>query len=232
MFRQLDPHKIHKTILRLEARIGERFPESGLCQVAGELAAISSETIERTRSISRPYPVLRVIVMVLMGLIVGGVGIAIFMHEPPEKSADRAEFIGILEPSLGACFFLGAIVLFLWSFEQRIKRQRALDAIHELRSMAHVIDMHQLTKDPAHIIHQGPQTKSSPQRGMTSFKLGRYYDYCSEMLSLISKIAALYVQGLPDSQAISAVDEIEGLTTGLSRKIWQKITLLEHERAH
>ena len=82
--------------------------------------------------------------------------------------------------------------------------------------MAHVSDMSQLTrKDPAHIIHHGPQTTSSPLRGMNSFELGRDDDYCSEMLSLTSKIAALYVQVLPDSQAIASIDEVESLTTGL-----------------
>jgi len=29
---------------------------------------------------------------------------------------------------------------------------------------------------------------------MTHFELTRYLDYCSEMLALISKIAAIYVQ--------------------------------------
>ena len=55
----------------------------------------------------------------------------------------------------------------------------------------------------------------------------RYFDYCSEMLSLIGKVAALYVQGFPDSVALQAVDDIEGLTTSLSRKIWQKIMIIE-----
>lgn len=46
------------------------------------------------------------------------------------------------------------------------------------------------------------------------------------MLSLIGKIAALYVQRFDDPAAVAAVSEVEQLTTGLSRKIWQKIVLL------
>jgi hypothetical protein len=46
------------------------------------------------------------------------------------------------------------------------------------------------------------------------------------MLGLISKVAAIYVQEFPDSQAIGAVDEIESLTMGLARKIWQKIMVV------
>ena len=62
---------------------------------------------------------------------------------------------------------------------------------------------------------------------MTPFELGRYLDYSSEMLSLISKTAAIYVQEFPDSVALDAVNEITSLTNGLSRSIWQKIMLLD-----
>ena len=61
---------------------------------------------------------------------------------------------------------------------------------------------------------------------MTDFELSRYLNYCSEMLSLIGKVAALYVQRFDDPVALSAVNEMEDLTTGLSRKIWQKIMIL------
>jgi len=77
----------------------------------------------------------------------------------------------------------------------------------------------------------GPSTQSSPKRTMTTFEMSRYLDYCSEMLSLIGKVAALYVQGFPDAVALSAVDDIEDLTTSLSRKIWQKIMILESSSA-
>lgn len=47
------------------------------------------------------------------------------------------------------------------------------------------------------------------------------------MLSLTGKIAALYVQSFDDPVAISSANEVEILTTGLSRKIWQKITIIQ-----
>jgi len=58
-------------------------------------------------------------------------------------------------------------------------------------------------------------------------QIGRYLNYCSEMLSLTSKIAALYAERLNDAVVLQAVDEVETLTTGLSRKIWQKIMILD-----
>ena len=62
---------------------------------------------------------------------------------------------------------------------------------------------------------------------MTPFELERYLDYCSEMLSLVGKTAALYVQEFPDPVAIEAVDRLTNLTTDLSRNIWQKIMILD-----
>ena len=47
------------------------------------------------------------------------------------------------------------------------------------------------------------------------------------MLSLTGKIAALYVQRFDDDVVLNAVNEIEGLTTGLSGRIWQKLVILE-----
>ena len=62
---------------------------------------------------------------------------------------------------------------------------------------------------------------------MNPFELTRYLDYCTEMLSLISKAAALHVQGFEDPVTLDAVEQIEDLTNGLSRKIWQKIMILD-----
>jgi len=62
---------------------------------------------------------------------------------------------------------------------------------------------------------------------MTPFELTRYLDYCSEMLAVISKIAALYVQDFNDPVTLAAVDEVQDLTGGLSQKIWQKIMILD-----
>jgi hypothetical protein len=62
---------------------------------------------------------------------------------------------------------------------------------------------------------------------MSVFELSRYLDYCSEMLSLLSKSAALYIQDFDDPVTISTVNEIESLASGLSAKIWQKIMILD-----
>lgn len=122
---------------------------------------------------------------------------------------------------------VGLAIYFLISLETRIKRARALRAIHELRSIAHVIDMHQLTKDPHYYRGDTESTEHSPKRELSLPELMRYLDYCSEMLSITSKIAALYIQYFSDSVVLDAVSDVEHLCDGLSRKVWQKMNIAQ-----
>ncbi len=88
--------------------------------------------------------------------------------------------------------------------------------------------MHQLTKDPT--AFGAPRTCSSPERHLSPMELQRYLSYCSELLSLVSKVAALYAEKLRDPVIIDAVGDIEKLSTNLSQKMWQKIELIETHR--
>ena len=121
----------------------------------------------------------------------------------------------------------GFLLVFLITAENRLRRMQALGHIRELRAIAHIVDMHQLTKDPDRFLHAIDDTVSSPRRTLTRDQLGRYLDYCSELLSLVSKLAALYAERFNDTVILQAVDEVEALTTGLSAKIWQKIMVLD-----
>ena len=98
--------------------------------------------------------------------------------------------------------------------------------LHRLRSIAHIVDMHQLTKDPELALRRVESTDSSPSRTLSRTQLPRYLDYCSELLALTSKLAALHAQNLNDAVVLYAVNDIETLTADLSRKIWQKISIL------
>lgn len=228
-FRSLQPDKVVDTVERLERRIAERFPDVNLRQVAAELVVMAREAAERAQAIGRPNIPLRILEGLLIVCCLGAVtwivrqvrlsgNNEVFNLEVFAQTAD-----GLMASIVG----IGALILFVASWELRLKRRKALIAMHELRSMAHIVDMHQLTKDPERMLQGGPATPSSPKRTMTPFELGRYLDYSSEMLSMISKTAAIYVQEFPDSVALDAVNEITSLTNGLSRNIWQKIMLLD-----
>ena len=226
-YRRLDSQKIVETVQALRHRIEARFPGSGLGRIVAELLRVAGETVARTHWIQKPHLLLRCAAVILsVGIIALLAGILIHIRQ--FKFDDYANSVQALEASISSVVFVGAAIIFLISWENRIKRNRALKAIHELRAMAHIVDMHQLTKDPESYIGQGPRIGSPERRVMTPFELNRYLDYCSESLALISKIAALYVQEFQDPVLLDAVDDVEDLTSGFSRKIWQKINLLDN----
>ena len=235
-YTSIDSEKIITTIERLKARIEERFPESGLRNVCGQLCEVAGHMKQRSEWIARPVHWLRILTWIVCILIVVGTVAAICTigltgDELEQQSTSLTDFVTLLEAGINDVVLIGAAIFFLLSFETRYKRSRALKALHELRSIAHVIDMHQLTKDPHRVSTPGSSVfvpgRMSPKLNMTKFELRRYLDYCSEMLSLTGKIAAVYNQAFDDGVATAAASELESLTTGLSSKIWQKILILE-----
>ena len=229
MYRSLDSEKILDTIETLSRRIAERFPGSGLSKVCEELLTIAGESQSRTAWIAKPQRSLRFITGALVTIIIVGLFFVLANTSWPRNGIDLVVLVQVSEAGLNAFLLLSGAVLFLVTAETRIKRRRALKAIHELRALAHVIDMHQLTKDPERLVAQMAATPSSPKQNLSPAELGRYLDYCSEMLSLIGKLAALYVQKFDDPVALAAVNEVEDLTTSLSRKIWQKIMIINSD---
>lgn len=231
MYRSLRADRILETADRLHRRVAERFPGSGLLALAGELRQLVAEAVERGEQIRRPNFLLRAGVAIVV--TAAAVLFAAVLREM-RLSADLRElsnFAAFLDSTLAVSVLGGAGVLFLMTLETRLKRGRALAAIHELRALAHIIDMHQLTKDPDRLLFAGPDTESSPKRVLTAFELGRYLDYCTEMLSIVGKLGALYVQVFPDPEAMDAVDQVESLTSGLSNKIFQKINIVDRHLA-
>ena len=225
----LDSEKVAQTVTCLCQRISERFPDSGLLQICEQMERISAKTQQRSAEISAPIWWIRWTGWTLVGLV-GVVGVVlpfvVASGFTPEELTLRS-FMELGDPVMNEIVLLGALIFFLFSLETRVKRHRALKAIHELRSIAHVIDMHQLTKDPERVLSSVYKATSlSPKPTLDQFQLRRYLDYCSEMLSLTGKMAALYVQNFDDGVALLAVNEVESLTTGLSGKIWQKIMIL------
>ena len=227
-FQSLDADKISETIERLSTRIAERFPESGLRAVCEHLLNVSRRAKRQAEAIDRPNIGLRLVALILITAIVTALIWSLMLVEKPKGGFEATQFIPLLESAINDAILIGAAVFFLATLETRYKRKKALKALHELRALAHIVDIHQLTKDPERTISGTNLTPSSPTARMTAVELERYLDYCSEMLSLIGKIAALYIQNFDDDVALAAVNEIESLTTGLSSKIWQKIIII-HE---
>ncbi|WP_198953768.1 hypothetical protein [Rhodopirellula sp. MGV] len=227
---QLREDAILTTVVALDFRIEDRFANRGISKLCKQLREVAQQSAKTASEINEAVLWIRFVGYSLAALVVLIVAAMIWSVTHSVRFKDESigwpDLLGMLDAGTNALLVLAATIYFLISLEVRIKRRRALMAIHKLRSLAHVIDMHQLTKDPERTLEGYQVAAHSPTEAMTAFELNRYLDYCSEMLSLIGKIAALYVQRFDDAVAVAAVGEVEQLTTGLSRKIWQKIILL------
>ncbi len=227
-YKHLRTDRIIETSEKLLQRLQNRFPDASLTSLCEDLVVVTRLAHQRSEEFRNPLIGVRILsALVIIGIVAGSLSILLALRN---NTADLTlvEFIQVLEAGINDIILIGAAVFFLITLETRAKRRRSLEAIHELRSIAHIIDMHQLTKDPVYVVAEG-KVGSQEVRPMTPFELSRYLDYCSEMLSVCGKIAAIYVQTLNDAVVIAAVNEIESLTTGLSRKIWQKMLILEHQ---
>jgi hypothetical protein len=223
-YKHLRADRVLATMEKLHARIVARFPEAGLAGVCLELIETARFSARDAADLARPGVGWRVAsaALVLFGV---AAQIIAFKFWRVEGDLSTTEVLQSLEAAVNLLILFGGAVWFTLTLEERFKRRRALDGLHRLRALAHVVDMHQLTKDPTLIVESNV-TAASPARVMSRFELTRYLDYCSEMLALIGKLAALYGEGMRDGVVIDAVNDIETLTTGLGRKIWQKITML------
>ncbi len=225
----LMPDRVVATIETLRKRIHERFGECGLYRVCSQLRDIAEVDARRAISIGRRYIGLRLLVFLALIAGVAALWRVLPLFDFTRTAADIYSVVQGIEAAANLTLLTGAAILFLIKLEERLKRRRALDALHELRSIVHVIDMHQLTKDPSKFI-VGGNTPSSPPLLLNEFQMTRYLDYCSEMLSLTSKVAVVFGQYLDDPAVAEVVSDIERISAGLSQKIWQKIMILQELR--
>ena len=240
---QLRAESVIEALDVLYRRISERFPGSSLATVCDDLIIVAKKTARRAKRAGRPSFIWLALVpgvAIVVGLMVAMLFIAPLtaLPEPLRLNAESALSLTnhLIQNSSVEAVSASVLALIGAQFSlsnqaRKSVRRFVFKQLHELRSFAHVIDMHQLTKDPVAISQAATRTASSPERSMTPFELARYLDYCAEMLSLTSKLAALYGEETHDAEITSAVNEIETLTAAIARKIWQKIMMLDNDVA-
>jgi hypothetical protein len=225
-YRQLDEPKIIATLTALRDRINNNFPDSGLGKVADEMISVGGEVADCAGYLTAPNWPIRI----LAALLITAMIVVLYLASPPinlPEGAHKFSDVQSIAAGLNIIAIVSVAVLFLLRLETNLKRRRAHGVLHELRSLAHVVDMHQLSKDPAGRRLPEPEITESAKGAMSPPSLGRYLDYCTDLLSLTGKLAALLVQRFKDQEVMSEVNEIEALTSALSGRIWQKIQLLE-----
>ncbi len=231
---RLEADAVLASLERLERRIRERFPTRTLGLTCRDLIETARGTARRVERVCKPFVLLRLAI----ALVVLGVAAAVWFLAASlwptvagmvsEASvADYSAATQAFESAVNLMLLAAVAIYSLALLETRLRRRAVLRHLFELRRYAHVIDMHQLDKDPVAIANPSERTASSPVRDMSLYDLARYLNYCSEMLSLIGKLAALYSENVEDPEIIEAASDIETLTTNLGRKTWQKITMIQ-----
>jgi hypothetical protein len=226
---EVDP--VRQTVQRLHDRIAARFPERGLRKAAADLLTMIDNVEDGPRSNQGRIRVARLASRVLITAILAATVVAVALAfrdalTDGERVSSSLDVLPLIETTVNDIVFAALAVFFLFSFPERLQRGSTLELLHQLRSLAHIIDMHQLTKDPEQLRDSFVPTPASQPLEMTRDEMERYLEYCSEMLSLVGKTAALCAEESRDSVVLDTVSTIETLTTGMSRKIWQKISVL------
>ncbi|QCW49637.1 hypothetical protein FE634_02995 [Nocardioides dongxiaopingii] len=231
---RLDATRVRETVVRLEQRVAARFAGRGIVRVVGRVGELVAELEGTTPGINRQLRRTRVVSRVLAGVVLLAtvVGLAIALRDAAgwgdgDGVGRSTDWLPLIETTINDVVFAAIALWFLYSIPDRLQRGRSLALLHRLRSLAHVVDMHQLTKDPERFRADYVGTPSSVDPRLGATEMVHYLEYCSEILSLLGKAAALVAEESRDALVLDAVGDLETLTTSLSRKIWQKISMLD-----
>lgn len=221
---RLDADAVAATLERLRTRIAERFPGRNLNQVA---AALDEPIREATNGATptlwqqRIRLVCAALVVIIASLTVVAVWLATRDAVAVAETTRAFEWLDTVEAGINDVVFAGVAIYFLWSVPRRQARKATLEQLHRLRSLAHVIDMHQVSKDTDRWLFDADADTDSDEL---------YLMFCAELLALVGKTAALHAEHNDDDVVLDTVAEIESLTSGTSREIWQKIQMLNSVR--
>ena len=229
-FQRLDGQAVRRSAAALEHRIMTRFPDRTLWEVCREVVGLVDEINAGTGISRRRVRLARLLsrlAMLAVTLFLGGaVALAAVDLFAERDVLGPLDVLPLLETIINDLVFGGIAVFFLLRIPERMERARVLRILHRLRSLAHVIDMHQLTKVPERL------ERGSREDGgldLDRAELTRYLDFCTEMLSLVGKSAALFAEHTTDGDVLDAVEGIEALTSDMARKVWQKIGIIQQQ---
>ena len=226
---RLDAPTVIATIDQLEGRIRARFADRGLPKAAAELRSAATEVTELGVHLRGRLRVLRWTARAASVLVALGMALVLIVAARDADlsgSVRSVDWVALVESTIQTLVFGGLTLLFLNALPDRLERRHLLRRLHRLRSLAHVIDMHQLTKDPERLRSDFEPTDATVAVDLTRAEMQHYLGYCSELLALVGKVAALCAEDSQDGLILETVSDIENLTNGMSRKIWQKISLL------
>ncbi len=122
MYRELDSQRILDTTRTLSQRVAERFPDSGLGRVAGELLATAEESEVRLQRLRRPHWPMRLGVGVAIAALVAIAVAAALTVQLTPGIGGMGEVLQTLEAGINDALFIGLAIFVLVSLEGRFKR--------------------------------------------------------------------------------------------------------------
>ena len=231
----LDPERIVHTIAKLEQRIEERFPDSGLGRLCKSLFDIGNKTRERLDRIESPVVWLRALTWLLAAAIVIGAVAAVrtVVLEMPSGFEDAFVALQFFESGIQDLVFVGIAFVFLISVEGRLRRRRA-PGVHPRAARRRPHRRHApADQRPRFKVLAGPGDTQRTRHRSARSPNGR----AGALPRLLqrdafadqSKIAALYIREFRRTPVAPRRPwtKSRASSTGLSRKIWQKIMILD-----
>jgi len=205
-----------ETAENLASDIGEKLPGSSLAGLAVELAQIAHATVERARQARNPIYAIRVVSLLAICASLLGLWYLLDHIHTRWEFGTITEVFEAADAGFNLLVLLAGALWFLITFENRIKRKRALESIEELREFIHVIDVTQLFYTP--LVYS-----PDPAAARTSVTFDyTYFLYCTQMLAVISNLAPLYTRGAAGDSILRAASEVEMLANAITAKLLSK----------
>jgi hypothetical protein len=221
----IEHKKIEDALLNISNRIGARFPNSNLYTLSKELKKTLDSINSKIIEVAKPKWSIRIVLTSFVILSVFLIFLFIKFFIKKNHDSDIYNIIQGVEAALNSFVLIGASFYFMFKLEERMKEKVILKQINNLRMHIHMIDMYQLGKDP--LANPEMSTNFSNKNKLSNFEMGRYFNYCCELLSITSKMAVLFANENSSERISEAIYEIEILSSTLNRKIWQKIAMLD-----
>ena len=222
---RLDPARIIETAENLAQRIGQTLPGSSLSSLAVELAGIARATDQRARQASRPILAIRLASATAIGMGLLGLWYLVDHIHARWEFGTITELFEATDAGFNLLVILAGALWFLITLEARLKRKRALGSIEELREFIHVIDLTQLYYTPE--LYKPDDSNSQNAWGFDY----TYLLFCTQMIGVISNLAALYTRGAAGDSVLRAASDVEMLTNAVTTKLLSKVETVRRSSA-
>ena len=196
------------------ARIRARFPDRRLGNVAAELGTAVPEIhggFEESKARRRQVRLVSRVTSVAVVVLASPSSPCALRDAFTRGTEHSFDWVPLVESLINDIVFTAIAVFFLWAMPERLERRTLLDLLHRLRSLAHVVDMHQLDKDPEQARADYVPTAKSRRHRMNAEDAAPLLRLLQRARLPDRKTAALCAERTSDPVVLHTVSEIETL---------------------